>query len=161
MKNAPILVLITCLLPALLASAQEPTHSAVQWENLKNLKPGTNISVFVISGDWIRGKFARVESKELYLKVPKEEIRLKRENIRTVAQGGSAMSPKLIGATIGFAAATAFGNYMVSAYSEGYDTFGDHLKVTTTCGLLGAGLGLAIGSQFPAKSKEKILYEDD
>jgi hypothetical protein len=115
----------------------------------------------VISGDWIRGKFARVESKELYLKVPNEEIRLKRENIRTIAQSRKAMSPALIGATIGFAAGAAFGNYMVSAYSEGYDTAGDHLSATTMCGLLSAGVGMAIGSQFPAKSKEKILYEDD
>jgi hypothetical protein len=161
MKKTTILFLIACLLHALPGSGQQPTPSDVQWENLNYLKPGTKISVYVISGGWIRGKFAGVESKELYLKLRNEQIRLKRENIRTVAQGGPAMTPALIGATIGFAAGAAFGNYMVSAFSEGYDTFGDHLSATALCGLLGAGTGLMIGSQIPVKSNEKILYEDD
>jgi hypothetical protein len=163
MKKQTIFFLLLCFFPVLCGRTQSITHSDAQWENLTHVKPGTKISVRVRPGEEINGNFTAVDSSQIYMNFRKEQIRLKRENIKSVI-GLNKISWKpssIAAAAIGFAIGAALGNYFVSYLGEGYDTTGDHLKAATIFGLAGASAGIVTERRVRRPDNSLVLYESD
>ena len=137
-----------------------------KWEKVESLSQGYQIVVTLKSGDQIEGSYQGDSPEELTVtdqknetrQIPKAEVALITSRNKV---GDSLANGALIGSAAGFGAGFLgfiVANNAVTASGDWWD--GEAAAYATCLGLVGAGIGLIIGSSVDgAMRRQELIYQ--
>ena len=122
------------------------TDAESNWENLRSLRAGQKVEVFLNDLRSQRGEFLEVSHDAVSLKVENDTLRIPREQVLRVStrEKSKRLRNILIGAAIGTAAGFGAGAWVDSRASESGENLGRFIGF-----LAGVGGGAGIGAAIP------------
>jgi len=149
------IIVAALLIVAILITPVQAKPNLSDWNNVQNLKLGSNIAVSTKRGELFEGKLKHIDADSLLLLVQvsrsaRQAIEVRREDVAQVRKAKRRGLSMALGFGIGLAAGIAFG-----AISEAQHPGNDDPGLAQLVGaLLGAPVGLAVGTGMPLKGKK-------